>query len=177
MKNQEQINAILDDLFFELGTDDNTAIGLDRTNPKAVQKFINGIDVDGKSISEKIVINSWIDDIKQLIAEYEQQQHSLSRDELKQIYLWLKDRKLHPKGEFDRAKRFYLKDRELVDVRPPSAKHPFSQMQAGRTSKFVNAMADKYKPQTLQAMLNLFEIDKTQTAESLIAEFKSLTAE
>ncbi|MDO4895662.1 hypothetical protein [Moraxella sp.] len=68
----------------------------------------------------------------------------------------LKERKLHPVGEFDKRGRFYLEDDELVDVRSPSAAYPYSQMSAGRTSKFVKAMAEKYKVQSKDELLALF---------------------
>jgi hypothetical protein len=69
----------------------------------------------------------------------------------------LKERELHPRGEFDKAGRFYLADSELVDCRAPSAKYPYSQMQAGRTAKYVKRMNEKYRPQTIEAFLTRFK--------------------
>jgi len=73
----------------------------------------------------------------------------VSKEDMKSVYRQLRDREQHPRGSFDKQGRFYLRDGELVNVRSPSVAYPYSQMQAGRTLKFVKALAEKYKCQTL----------------------------
>jgi len=63
---------------------------------------------------------------------------------IEKIFGELKARQIHPKGEFDKQGRFYLSDAHLVNVREPSRAWPYSQMCAGRTKKFVRAVADEY---------------------------------
>lgn len=64
------------------------------------------------------------------------------------VYQELKERKIHPSGRFDSAGRFYLDHADLVDVRSPSRTYPYSQMRAGRTKKYVRAVAATYKCST-----------------------------
>ena len=95
-------------------------------------------------------------DIEEALKDFEKTSSALSNEELKTVYKMLKEREIHPSGTFDKQGRFYLNDRELVDVREPSAKYPFSEMNAGRTSKFVKAMDKKYRPQNLEEFLTRF---------------------
>jgi len=56
-------------------------------------------------------------------------------------YLQLKDRKIHPPGEFDNGGRFYLAESEKCDccrgIRSPSRAYPYSEMKHARTLKHV----------------------------------------
>lgn len=87
---------------------------------------------------------------------YVEKEATVSREDIKAVFQMLKDRELHPVGTFDKAGRFYLRDSELVDVRSPSAKYPYSQMNAGRTAKFVKAIAEKYKCSDKAALIACF---------------------
>jgi hypothetical protein len=69
------------------------------------------------------------------------------------VYEMLQNRKIHPSGEFDSKKRFYLKNRHLVNVRTPSKAWPNSEMLAGRTKKYVRAVYNEAKPKTLNSLL------------------------
>ena len=91
------------------------------------------------------------------LKKHEAQDTKITKEELKKVFIELKDRILHPKGSFDKAGRFYLYDEELVNVRSPSTKYPYSQMTAGRTAKFVKAIAEKYKVQSIDELRALFK--------------------
>lgn len=165
MKNQVQINDLLNDLMFVLEVSDKTSNSLNKKNPYAMKKFIDNVVDNHSSVYENLdenvqnEVQELVTKIKELIDERNSQKQVLTKDELKQVYVWLKERILHPTGIFDKGGRFYLEDDELVDVRSPSAKYPYSQMSAGRTSKFVKAMAEKYKPTSLKEFLDYFVVD------------------
>lgn len=175
MKNQENINTLLDSLFFIFEVDDETSMGLDKENPYVVRNFVNEIIdtrktfYNGLSDNEQKEVIETIEVIKELLAEHNSEKHILTDNELKQVYVWLKDRVLHPKGKFVNG-RFYLKDEELVDVREPSRRFPYTQMVAGRSSKFVKAMAKKYKPTSLKEFLNYFVIADKEFIECYFDE-------
>ncbi len=67
----------------------------------------------------------------------------------------LKDRQIHPRGIFDKQGRFFLENSELVSVREPSVAHPYSQLAAGRTKKYVKAVVEKYSPKNKQELIYL----------------------
>ncbi|AKI27688.1 hypothetical protein [Moraxella phage Mcat17] len=151
MLNKSIVANLVSTIGFELDlTDAQTKINI--SNPAELKRFIAEYDhSDNKDAQEAI------DELKAVIAEHETKAIGVSKDELKQVYVMLKERQLHPRGEFDKAGRFYLDDADLVDVRPPSTKYPYSQMSAGRTAKFVKAMAEKYKVQTIEELISLFK--------------------
>lgn len=60
------------------------------------------------------------------------------------VYALLKNRTINPSGSFDKAGRFYLEHSELVNVREPSRSFPYSQINAGRTLKYVQKVAEKF---------------------------------
>ena len=66
---------------------------------------------------------------------------------IKKVYELLKNREINPAGYFDNAGRFWLENSDLVDVREPSRSWPYSQMMAGRTLKYVKAVAKKFECQ------------------------------
>jgi len=69
------------------------------------------------------------------------------------VYEMLQNREIHPSGEFDKQKRFYLTHGHLVDVRSPSKAWPNSEMFAGRTKKYVKAVYQEFKPKTINSLL------------------------
>lgn len=151
MLNKSIVANLINTIGFELDlTDAQTKINL--SNPAELNRFIAEHDNSGNPDAQEA-----INELKAVIAEHETKAIGVTKDELKQVYVMLKERKLHPRGEFDRAGRFYLDDADLVDVRPPSTKYPYSQMSAGRTAKFVKAMAEKYKVQNLEQLIALFK--------------------
>lgn len=77
---------------------------------------------------------------------------NVSKDDVKQVYISLKDRAENPRGTFDKRGRFYIVDSDIVDVRSPSHKYPYSQMNSARTAKFVKALVEKYKCQSIDEL-------------------------
>lgn len=63
---------------------------------------------------------------------------------INEVYQLLKNRVINPAGTFDNAGRFWLDNRDLINVREPSRAWPYSQMMAGRTLKYVKAVAKKF---------------------------------
>lgn len=120
---------------------------LDSQNPKHIKLFIDICYADHNLVLSKV---------QSKLDHYEAATHNLSKDDIISIYKLLKQRKIHPPGTFDKMGRFYLDDGELTDVRTPSVKYPYSQMNAGRTMKFVKALAHKYKCQTVSDLRKLF---------------------
>lgn len=68
----------------------------------------------------------------------------MSNNPINQVYELLKNRSINPSGTFDKAGRFWLQNGDLINVREPSRSWPYSQMQAGRTLKYVKAVAKKF---------------------------------
>lgn len=73
--------------------------------------------------------------------------------EIKKVFEKLQQREINPSGHFDSAGRFWLKNSDLVDVREPSRAYPFSHMKAGRTLKYVKAVAEKYSCNSYEDLL------------------------
>jgi len=63
--------------------------------------------------------------------------------EIREAFAALKDKKLYPAGDFDNAGRFYAapKLQPFFSCRSPSARYPYSEMQACRTLKLVRRIA------------------------------------
>lgn len=74
--------------------------------------------------------------------------------EIKEVYAMLKERKIHPSGEFDKAGRFYAEHSDLINVRAPSRDYPYSQMHACRSLKYVKAVAEKFKCATKEDLIS-----------------------
>ncbi|MDO4896305.1 MAG: hypothetical protein Q3971_02985 [Moraxella sp.] len=156
MKNQITIHTTITNIGFELELSDKE-LKFNQHNPATVARFIERIKDDyADKITQNADVQAELAALQTLLDEHHAQKAGVSKDDLKAVYTMLKDRQLHPTGEFDKQGRFWLEDSELVDVRTPSTKYPYSQMTAGRTSKFVKAMAEKYKPQTLSELIALF---------------------
>jgi len=85
---------------------------------------------------------------------------SIEKSEIKEVFTMLKNRELHPRGEFDEKGRFFLEDSHLVDVREPSKRYPYSQMTAGRTMKFVKAVITEYKINDKEDLISRFKKSK-----------------
>jgi hypothetical protein len=79
----------------------------------------------------------------------------VTQEEIKEVYGLLKDRKINPTGTFDGGGRFYLTNSDLIAVRAPSRRWPYSHMTAGRTLKYVKAVAAKYQPENLEELRKL----------------------
>ena len=75
----------------------------------------------------------------------------MNKDEMiKTVYQQLKNREIHPAGEFDNAGRFFAKHADLFDsVREPSRAYPYSQMTSARALKNVKKLYDHFKPANL----------------------------
>ncbi len=79
----------------------------------------------------------------------------LAIDEMKIVYLMLKNRTIHPKGKFDGKGRFYAENAGLIDVREPSRAWPMSHMNACRTLKYVKKVADSFKCSTVDDLIKV----------------------
>lgn len=158
----KKFKANIEELGFELELSDKWT-DFDYSNTAKIEIFIDKIEEDEKCQSElenNEAARTALESLKQEIEDFKKIEVNLSKEDLKKVYIMLKERELHPKGSFDKAGRFYLDDSELVDVRPPSAAYPYSQMKAGRTSAFVKKMADKYKATNLNELIALFVKNK-----------------
>ena len=140
--NMFNIQELIDDTNFN--NDDVINSHFDATNPRDCQLIIDVLNDEHKEIDTAA--------FEQALKEHNEKTTNISNEELKSVYLELKNRIKNPRGEFDSAGRFYAKDGELLDVRSPSVKYPYSQMNAARTAKFVKALAEKYKVQSLNEL-------------------------
>ena len=111
-------------------------------NPAVLERFINDDDV----------INSGADlsALNSALQQLDDRETTISKEDIKIVFLALKNRDENPRGTFDSRGRWYSDESELLDVRNPSASYPYSQMNACRTAKFVKALANKYRCQSLQ---------------------------
>lgn len=109
------------------------------TNPAILAEFIEECDYDVSALQVELDAHN-------------ASTASVSKGDIKQVYVALRDRDENPRGNFDKQGRFYVIDADLVDVRSPSFKYPYSQMNAARTAKFVKALAEKYKCQSIEEL-------------------------
>lgn len=137
--------SIVNDLCFE--SEDFEAIAVSYKDPN--NPYIVGLIA--KEAREAGLIKE-ADALEILLEEHHKLETAVSKEDIKQVFIALKERKENPRGTFDSQGRFYLRDRELVNVREPSAKYPYSEMNAGRTAVFVKALAEKYKCQNLEEL-------------------------
>lgn len=79
----------------------------------------------------------------------------VTKEDIKEVYLSLKEREIHPTGTFDKQGRWYAKHRELICVRSPSKAYPYSELLACRTHKYVEAIAEKCQPTTIEELRRL----------------------
>lgn len=151
------MKKLIEDICFELSVEDTHSC-FDYENSTMIQAFI---DICESEYSDRLTeckeAQLLIEKLKSELLEFKKKTHSLTKNDLKSVYMMLKNRELNPRGCFDSRGRFYLDDDELVDVRPPSAKYPYTQMKAGRTSKFVEAIADKYACKTHDELVARFK--------------------
>lgn len=156
MLNAKSINTAVTTLGFELELSDK-AVSFNKTNPNAVAIWIDNIKDEFKSeLASNQTAQQAIAELETMLDEHANLAIGVSSADMKKVYEMLKNREIHPEGEFDKMGRFYLEDYDLVDVRSPSVKYPYSQMNAARTSKFVKAMAEKYKVQNIEQLISLF---------------------
>ena len=64
---------------------------------------------------------------------------------IREVWNLLKDRKINPAGTFDSGGRFWSANADLISVRAPSRRWPYSHMSACRTLRYVKAVAEKYR--------------------------------
>ena len=153
MKNFKQL---ITSIGFELELSDKET-RINSQNPHAVKLFIELISEEyAEELANNSEAKAELDKLQVALDVFNAREAIISKEALKEVYTLLKERKIHPVGIFDKRGRFYLEDDELVDARSPSAAYPYSQMNAGRTSKFVKAMAEKYKVQSKEELLALF---------------------
>ncbi len=148
MNKQQTLSAIkseIETIGFDLNLSDNET-NFNHKNTLLVERFIEDIE---RAETTKT--------LSALLEQYKDLPHLEDTAPLKTVYIMLKDRKLHPHGEFDKQGRFYLTDGELANAKAPSVKYPYSHMKAGRTADFVRAIAKKYKCQTLEELINCFK--------------------
>ena len=74
----------------------------------------------------------------------------LEKEDIRKVYEELKNRVIHPSGEFDKTGRFYAENSDIINVRQPSRAYPYSQMKACRTLTYVKKVAEKYNVQTIE---------------------------
>lgn len=156
MINSELISKAVSQLAIELDLLEDE-VDFTFSNPHAIKVFIESIKLKCKEqIETNQIAKQSIEEIESILEQHEEKTQNVTSEELALIYEKLKNRELNPSGKFDKQGRFYLEDKELVDVKEPSVKHPYSQMTAGRTAKFVKAIAAKYKVQNLEELESLF---------------------
>ena len=137
------VKSIIADLEFDNDIEVGSHFNLN--NPYDIQLIIDANnDIDTKELAKALAL-------------FNEKTPTIGKTEIKEVFVMLKDRELNPKGTFDKQGRFYLEDSELVDVRSPSTKYPYSQMNAGRTAKFVKAIVEKYKVNTKDELINYFK--------------------
>jgi len=146
--NTEKIKTIIEDLSFNNENFEEQINKLDiqeiAYNPYKLELAIKNEDI----IETRADLNALQ---AELDAHYAQET-KVTQEEIKQVYLKLKNRDENPRGSFDKAGRSYVTDSDLLDVREPSAKYPYSQMNAARTAKFVKALAEKYRCQNMNEL-------------------------
>lgn len=147
----EAINDIAFDLELPL-----ESLDFDNTDINEIESFVDFTTRKHQSTSSSELPDS-IKSLATWVTQKRENYIELSRDVYKEVYVMLKDRALHPTGSFDKAGRFYLKDSELVDCRRPSAKYPYTQMNAARTASFVKAISRKYACSSKEELLSRFK--------------------
>lgn len=68
------------------------------------------------------------------------------------VYCELKERMIHPSGEFDDAGRWYSDNTDLISCRTPSRAWPFSEMHACRTKKYVKKVQEFFECKTVEQL-------------------------
>ena len=79
----------------------------------------------------------------------------LDKTILKEVYLLLKTREIHPSGRFDNGGRWHAEHAELVSVRTPSRAYPYSEMTHCRTLKYVRNVAEHFEVTGRDELLKL----------------------
>tara|TARA_R110002020_G_scaffold247905_1_gene461937 strand:- start:272 stop:532 length:261 start_codon:yes stop_codon:yes gene_type:complete len=68
----------------------------------------------------------------------------IKKEAIQEVYQQLKNRAIHPSGEFDNGGRWYSSNQDLISVRTPSRAWPYSEMTACRTKKYVGKVWEKF---------------------------------
>lgn len=136
------VKNILDSLCFDHPDFEKTISRYSATNPHHVSMLLKNEDLKDLDLSA----------LKAALVEHNAQAVAVSAEDIKSVYLALKNREHNPSGKFDKSGRFYITDYDLVDCREPSSKYPYSQMNAARSAKFVKALAEKYKCKNKQEL-------------------------
>ncbi|MDP8184388.1 hypothetical protein [Phocoenobacter skyensis] len=144
------------DIEFELGLSENQQVK-NFKNIRQIERFLEMLNEEYSENIKSNNLNALINELISLKEQYINLKSEISEDDLKKVFLMLRKRELHPAGYFDKAKRFYLYDSELVEVGLPSIKYKYRQMNAARTSTFVRAVAEKYKCNNLLELIDCFE--------------------
>jgi hypothetical protein len=139
------IKKLVDDLCFNDEDFEHESKSYDFSDVEEVETFVKRIE----SSDEKKIADETLAALKEALAEHEKLEVKVTKEEMKEVYLALKDRLENPRGHFDSGGRFYVRDRELINVRSPSVAYPYSEMNAARTAKFVKQLAEKYKCQNI----------------------------
>lgn len=109
MKNQTLINSTISTIGFELELSDKR-VRFNTKNPATVQRFINNIQEEfADELATNLDAKQAVEQLQSLLDEHNAQTVNVSKDDLKEVYLMLKERKLHPVGEFDKRGAFTLK--------------------------------------------------------------------
>ena len=92
-----------------------------------------------------------------IMTAYKQQSYkmtTITNEQIKEVYQMLKDRIIHPSGTFDAKKRFTAQNDDLINVRAPSARWPFSHMTACRSLKYVKAVCEKFECKDIDDLIS-----------------------
>ena len=77
---------------------------------------------------------------------------------INEVFQQLKERDIHPAGNFDNAGRFYPADHLynfVSHLRSPSRSWPYSYMQGCRTKKFVRHVAEEFSPSSTEELRDI----------------------
>tara|TARA_R100001443_G_scaffold112788_1_gene126741 strand:+ start:578 stop:817 length:240 start_codon:yes stop_codon:yes gene_type:complete len=74
---------------------------------------------------------------------------------INEVYLELKNRIIHPSGTFGKGNKWKATNSDLISVRSPSWKWPYSELHACRTKKYVKKCVEKFNCTTKEDLLNV----------------------
>ena len=76
----------------------------------------------------------------------------ITKEDIKKVYRDLQNRDAHPLGRFDNAGRWFSDYSDMISVRYPSRRYPYSQMAACRTLKFLNALVERFDCKSIEEL-------------------------
>jgi hypothetical protein len=132
---------------------------LDRITKKRAIKIVNG--TDEFSLTQRRIYVAMLENeprkVMALTGDGDDVTREIKRlglvDVCRTVYENLRERDLHPSGEFDKAGRWYATNRELVGCRAPSRAWPYSEMNHCRTLKYVKRCALYFNCKTIDDLL------------------------